>query len=255
MVDPVWLIGAGVLGSMIGSFLNVCIVRLPVDESVVAPRSRCPNCEHTIAWYDNIPIVSWMALRGKCRRCGQRISLQYPIVELLTAFLWAGALWYYGPGVTALKAAILGTILVGITITDARHYIIPDEFTWGGLVIGLSLSMADGWPGVVDASIGAAMGFTVLYLVAWGGEKVFRREAMGGGDIKMMAMVGSFVGWKGVVLTIFGGALLGTLVFVPLSLGKEKRLVPFGVFLAAAGAVTFVFGEELVAWYLRYVLG
>ena len=131
-------------------------------------------------------------------------------------------MWHYGLAVEALSAAVLGTILLGIAITDARHYLIPDEYTWGGLVIGLMLSLAGGGSGLVTALIGPATGFGILYFVAWAGEKAFKKEAMGGGDIKMMAMVGSFVGWKGVLLTIFGGALLGTLVFVPLSMGKEK---------------------------------
>ena len=253
--DPFLFIIAGFVGSMFGSFLNVCIVRLPVDESVITPRSKCPQCGRMVQWYDNIPVLSWIWLGGKCRRCGQPISIQYPIVELAVAVVWVGALWYYGMTVTALSAAIFGTILLGIAITDARHYLIPDEYTWGGLGVGLLLSLAGGAAGFIDAVVGAAVGFGVLYAVAWGGEKALGREAMGGGDIKMMAMVGSFVGWLGVLLTIFGGALLGTLIFVPLSLGKKKRLVPFGVFLAAAAAGIFVFGDQIVTWYVQSVLG
>jgi leader peptidase (prepilin peptidase)/N-methyltransferase len=149
----------------------------------------------------------------------------------------------------------LGTILLGIAVTDVRHYLIPDEYTLGGLPIGVALSLRDGLGGLVDSLIGAAVGFGLLYLVAVVGEKAFKKEAMGGGDIKMMAMVGAFVGWKGVLLTIFGGSLLGTLVFAPLLLFKVKRLVPFGVFLAAAAGITFVFGEELIRLYLDWVMG
>lgn len=242
------VIGAGLLGSVMGSFLNVCIVRLPVEESVIRPRSRCPRCGNQIAWYDNIPVLSWLLLRGRCRRCGQPISLQYPVVEASVATLWAAAAWWYGAGLTALAAALFLTILLGIAVTDARHYLIPDEYSWGGLALGLLLAPRDGLGGLLTSTVGAAFGFGLLYAIAWAGERVFREEAMGGGDIKMMAMVGAFVGWKGVLLTLFGGALLGTLVFIPLTL-RKRRLVPFGVFLAAAGAITFVLGGAIIRWY------
>jgi leader peptidase (prepilin peptidase)/N-methyltransferase len=246
---------AGVFGLMFGSFLNVCIMRLPADESLLRPRSKCPKCGHMVGWRDNIPVLSWILLHGKCRHCGEAISWQYPLVEILVGVIWAAAGWYYGLTVTALSGALLGTMLLGIGITDARHYIIPDEYTWGGLVIGLLVSLTGGWSGLLTALVGAATGFGILLFVAWAGKKVFQKEAMGGGDIKMMAMVGAFVGWQGVLLTIFGGALLGTLIFVPLNLGKKDRLVPFGVFLAAAAGITFVFGEAIVAWYVGYLNG
>lgn len=245
---------AAVFGAMLGSFLNVLILRLPKDESVVFPGSHCPRCQAPIAWYDNIPILSWVILGGKCRHCHESISVQYPLIELLTALLWAAAAWHYGVDLTGLTAAVLGTLLLGIAVTDARHFLIPDEYTLGGLVLGLLLSARGGWDGLLQAVIGAAVGFALLYGVAVAGTKMFGKEAMGGGDIKMMAMVGTFVGWKGVLLTIFGGSLLGTLVFVPLSL-KQKRLVPFGIFLAAAAGIVFVFGEQIVDWYMGWVLG
>jgi leader peptidase (prepilin peptidase)/N-methyltransferase len=246
---------AGVFGLMFGSFLNVCILRLPADESLLRPRSKCPKCGEMVGWRDNIPVLSWILLRGRCRYCEKAISWQYPLVEVMVGVLWAAAGWHYGMTVTALSAALFGTMLLGIGITDARHYIIPDEYTWGGLVIGLLLSLAAGWAGLVAAASGAATCFGILLFVAWAGKKAFQKEAMGGGDIKMMAMVGAFVGWKGVLLTIFGGALLGTLIFVPMNLGKKDRLVPFGVFLAAAAGITFVFGDAIVAWYVGYLNG
>lgn len=249
---PFEVVAAALFGSVFGSFLNVCIVRLPADQSIVTPRSRCPSCGAAIAWYDNIPMLSWLLLRGRCRRCRARISVQYPLIEALAAALWAGAAWRYGVTFEALVAALFGTILVGIAVTDARHYLIPDEYTWGGLTLGLLLSLRDGLPGFGQAALGAATGFALLYFIAWAGEKAFKEEAMGGGDIKMMAMVGAFVGWKGVLLTLFGGALLGTLVFVPLSI-RKKRLVPFGVFLAVAAGATFVVGEQIVAWYTTWL--
>lgn len=242
------VVAAGLVGSLLGSFLNVCIVRLPLDQSVVRPRSRCPACGAPIAWFDNIPLVSWLLLRGHCRHCASWISIQYPLIEAGVAGIWAGAVWWYGLGLSALSGALFATILLGIAVTDARHYLIPDEYTWGGLGLGLVLSLRHGWPGLLAAALGAAVGFALLFAIAWAGERVFREEAMGGGDIKMMAMVGAFVGWKGVLLTLFGGALLGTVVFIPLTLGK-RRLVPFGVFLAAAATITFVFGDAILRWY------
>ena len=254
--SPLWLAVAGTLGAILGSFLNVLIVRLPRDESIVRPGSRCPRCHTPIAWYDNIPILSWLVLGGKCRHCRERVSLQYPVIELATAALWAASAWHYGLSMMGATAALFGTILLGIAVTDARHYLIPDEYTWGGLAIGLLLSLRGALGGVVQAVMGAAVGFGLLYVVAVVGEKVFRKEAMGGGDIKMMAMVGSFVGWQGVLLTVFGGSLLGTLIFIPMSLVlKRKRLVPFGVFLAPAAALTLVFGDVVIRWYVEWVTG
>ena len=242
------VVPAALFGALFGSFLNVCIVRLPLDQSIVHPPSHCPRCGAGIAWYDNVPVLSWLLLRGRCRRCREPISIQYPLVEAAVALLWAGAAWQYGPTLDALAGAAFATILLGIAVTDARHYLIPDEYTWGGLVIGLALALRGGLPGLGQALLGAAAGFGLLYFIGWAGERAFKKEAMGGGDIKMMAMVGAFVGWKGVLLTLFGGALLGTIVFVPLTL-RRRRLVPFGVFLAAAAAITFVWGDAFVRWY------
>ena len=245
---------AGVAGLCFGSFLNVCILRLPHEQSLLRPPSTCPRCGQLIAWRDNIPVLSWLLLSGRCRRCRAPISPQYPIIEAATGLLWIGAVLLYGVTVQALAAGLLGTILLGIAVTDAKHFLIPDEFTLGGLVLGLGLSLSGGASGFMKAVVGAAVGFALLYVVAQAGKWVFKEEAMGGGDIKMMAMVGSFVGWKGVLLTLLLGALLGSLVFVPLSF-KRKRLVPFGVFLALGAAVTFVFGDAIVQWYLQFLHG
>ena len=246
---------AGLMGLLIGSFLNVCIVRLPADQSVVTPRSRCPKCGRPIEWSDNIPVLSWLWLRGKCRSCREPISPLYPLVELTVGLLWAGVVLRYGLGLEALEAALFGTLLLGIALTDARTYLIPNEFTWGGLVLGLVLAAASGFPAVTAALIGAAAGFLVLWVVGVIGKWAFKEEAMGGGDIKMMAMVGAFVGWQGVLLTIFIGALAGTLIFLPLALLGRKKLVPFGVFLALGAAVTYLIGPAILDWYRRYMGG
>ncbi len=248
-------IAAGLVGATLGSFLNVCILRWPAEQSVVAPRSRCPGCGQLIAWFDNIPVFSWLVLlRGRCRRCQTPISIQYPLVELATALIWAGMAWRFGPTLLALAGAIFFTILLGITMTDAREYIIPDEFSLGGLVIGVLLSLPGGFASISHALLGAAAGFALLWVVGALGTRIFKEEAMGGGDIKMMAMVGAFVGWQGVLLTVFLGALIGTLVFVPLSVVGKKRLVPFGVFLSIGAAATWVAGPSVIVWYRTFVL-
>jgi len=244
---------AGLFGAVVGSFLNVCIVRLPSDQSVVSPRSRCPKCDRPIEWRDNIPIVSWLLLGGKCRGCREPISMLYPLVELAVTLLWAGMAWHYGLSLEALSGALFGTLLLGIAMTDAMKYIIPNEFTWGGLIIGLVLAAAGGLDVFIQAAIGAAVGFGLLWLVGVVGTWAFKEEAMGGGDVKMMAMVGSFLGWQGVLLTIFLGALAGTAIFLPLTLMGRKKQVPFGVFLAFGAAITYVVGPSLIAWYQRYL--
>lgn len=246
---------AGLFGLLIGSFLNVCIIRLPADQSVVRPGSRCPKCETSIRWWDNIPVFSWLILGGKCRSCKTRISVLYPAVELLVGLLFFGAVLNYGLTIEAARAAIFGTLLLGIALTDGRTYLIPDEFTLGGLAIALVIALASGFQILLGALIGALVGFLVLWVVGAAGKWLLKEEAMGGGDIKMMAMVGAFLGWQGVLLTIFLGALAGTLIFLPLKLMRKNRLVPFGVFLSLGAAVTFVIGPAILDWYKRYLGG
>jgi leader peptidase (prepilin peptidase) / N-methyltransferase len=248
-----FVIMAALFGALFGSFLNVCIVRLPAEQSVIRPRSRCPRCGKGIRAYDNIPVVSWLLLRGRCRNCGEPISIQYPLVELATAGIWGWAAWRYGMSLEALRAMVFGTLLLGIAMTDAREYIIPDEFTIGGLAFGLLFSLAGGLAGLGQAVLGAALGFGILWLVGAVGTWALKQDAMGGGDIKMMAMVGAFLGWKGVLLTIFLGALLGSLIFVPLTLVGKKKLVPFGIFLALGAAAAYVAGPAMYAWYAGYL--
>jgi leader peptidase (prepilin peptidase)/N-methyltransferase len=250
------IVVAALVGAIIGSFLNVCILRWGAEpkQSVVRPPSRCPRCGRSLSWYDNIPVLSWLLLRARCRGCGEPISVQYPLIELATAGIWAFMAWRYGLSLEALRGAVFGTILLGIAMTDAREYIIPDEFSLGGLVLALVFSLTDGLNGLASAALGAAVGFGVLWLAGTLGTWVFKQDAMGGGDMKMMAMVGAFLGWQGVLLTIFLGALLGSLVFVPLHLAGQRKLVPFGIFLSIAAAATYALGPTLFDWY-GYLVG
>jgi leader peptidase (prepilin peptidase)/N-methyltransferase len=248
---------AAIFGAIIGSFLNVCILRWGAEpkQSVVHPRSRCPNCARSLTWYENIPVFSWLLLRGRCRGCKTPISVQYPLIEAATALIWGYMVSRHGVGLEAFRGAIFLTILLGIAITDALAYIIPDEFSLGGLVIGLLFALAAGWPALSTALLGAAIGFAFLWMVAAVGGRIFKQDAMGGGDIKMMAMIGAFVGWQGMLLTVFLGAFLGSVVFVPLTLAGRRQLVPFGIFLSLGAVVTYLVGHRVIGWYTTYLTG
>ena len=261
---------AFVLGASFGSFLNVCIARWPLDLSVVSPRSRCPRCARAIAWHENIPLLSWLLLRGKCRGCALPISLQYPLVELCVAIGWASAVVVYGATFEAVRIAAFGTILFGIAVTDAKHYLIPDGFTVSGLVLvfgaavvgfflGDASRFATPWP----ALIGACAGAGAITIIGWLAEIAMKREAMGFGDTTLMAVVGAALGAERALLTIIVGATVGAVFFLlvvgPVLWLRSKRSgaefafpeVPFGVFLAPAAMLTLLWGDQLIAWYVQ----
>lgn len=264
----IWSVIA-LLGASLGSFLNVCISRWPAELSVVRPRSRCPRCETPIAWYDNIPVISWVVLRAKCRSCALPISVQYPLIEIAVALIWVASVWYFDLSFTALRVAVAGTILLGILMTDLLHYVIPDGFTVTGFLFAMlaapvALILGDLGPfaGPMDALLGACAGAGIIAIVGWLGEVALGKEAMGQGDVTLMAMIGAMVGpWRS-FLTVFVAAGLGSLVFllvvVPIGAVRAKRrgegfslpLVPFGVFLAPAGILTLLWGDAMIGWYL-----
>lgn len=254
-----WVIAAAA-GATIGSFLNVCIYRLPVERSVVAPRSRCPTCETAIAWYDNVPVLSYLLLRGRCRRCGAPISIQYPLIELATALIWLAAAVRFGPSIAALHSAVLLTLLLGIALTDLRDMVIPDQFSLGGLAVGLVLAGVPGGMPFLDAVIGAVLGYGLLWAVKLVAEKILRRPALGVGDIHMMAMVGAFLGPGGALLTVLLGSLLGLVIGVPViwlrgRLTPLETYLPLGVFLALGAAISHAWGPSILRWYLSALLG
>jgi leader peptidase (prepilin peptidase) / N-methyltransferase len=247
------------VGAALGSFLNVAILRLPAEESVIRPRSRCPGCGSAIAWYDNIPMLSWVILRGRCRTCARGISIQYPLVELAVTLVWLGMALWQGPGLEAVRGSLLFTLLLGIGIVDARHRIIPDHLSLGGAALGLALAAwPDGFP-LTGALVGALAGYALMWLVKLGGEALLRKPALGVGDIHMMAMIGSFLGLPGALLTVFLGSVLGLVIGVPLAwlrgdLQALGTYLPLGTFLAMGAAVTYLWGDTLLGWYLRYAM-
>ena len=244
---------AAIIGSMLGSFLNVLIYRLPRGESIVTPRSHCTECGTPVRFYDNIPVISYLILQGRCRNCRAGISLQYPLVEAGCAAL-AVAAYLNGESMALFIAdTVFLILLLGIAVTDLRSYHIPDTFSLGGLVLGLAFSFLPGGVSPLESVIGLLVGGGSLYLVGLVGELLMRREAMGVGDVKMMAMIGAFTGWPGVLFTIFVGSIAGSLIFGWINyVLKREKLVPFGIFLALGAGIYVFFGQWLIEWYLEF---
>ena len=249
---------AGLFGAAVGSFLNVCIHRLPRRESVVWPTSHCPSCASPIAAYDNIAILSYLLLRGRCRTCRALISPQYPIVELANAVGYGLILWQFGFGWSSACYALLFSALLVVSVIDLSHQIIPDRITLPGIVLGLLCATMILPVGLLDSVLGALLGGGLLWVLAWASPYLFGREGMGGGDIKLLAMIGAFLGWKPVLLTIMVGALVGSVVGIGLIAFKVMRrdqYLPFGPFLALGAVVSLFFYRELSTWYLGLITG
>jgi leader peptidase (prepilin peptidase)/N-methyltransferase len=238
-----------ILGLIVGSFLNVCIHRLPINESLITPASRCPSCRQPVRWWDNIPVISFLILRGRCRDCGQPISWRYPLVELANGIGYGLLVWQFGLGLPTAVYAVLYSSLLVITFIDLDHQIIPDRITLPGMVVGLAASSVILPLGFVNALIGLLLGGGLFYGVA-----AASRGGMGGGDIKLIAMIGAFLGWKQALLTIFIGALTGSVIglFLMVFKGKSrKHPVPFGPFLSLGAVVSLFAGPAIWNWYQR----
>ena len=258
-------------GASVGSFLNVCIYRIPEDESVVRPRSRCPGCRTQLAWYDNVPIVSWLLLGGRCRSCRTSIAARYPIVEALTGALAVVALTHLGLSAAALLAFAFTAALVLITFIDLDHFFIPDEVSLPGILIGLGASLLPGGIGLVDSLLGTVLGGGVLWALAWSYERATGVEGMGFGDVKLLAMIGAFLGWQALPVVMIVASVAGSLAGVLAIFGAQGRAamrrvraqfgwralpvfirrrarttaIPFGPFLAL-GAVIGLYAPQLV---------
>jgi len=245
-----------VFGLMIGSFLNVCIGRLPAGESIVSPGSRCPSCRVAIRWYDNIPVLSYLVLGGKCRSCSTHISVRYPLTELATgaAFVVQGAI--VGDNLPLLAVRLVFTaILLVLFGTDLETQRLPNVITLPGIVVGLvGSSVAP--PGVLDSVIGVALGGGILILIRWGWKRATGVDGMGLGDVKMLAMIGAFLGWKLVIVVLFLSSLVGAVVGIVLAVTKGRSMqyrLPFGTFLAAAAWLASLVGDALVTWYVGFL--
>ena len=241
------------LGVVIGSFLNVCIYRIPAGESIVSPGSRCPHCGTPILWYQNIPIFSWLVLGGKCASCKGSISIRYPMVEALTGVLFALVFYRFGIQWATPVYWLFCAALVAITFIDLDHQIIPDVISLPGIPIGFLCSFALPWISWTDSLFGILLGGGSLFAVAAGYELLTKKEGMGGGDIKLLGMMGAFLGWQAVLPVIFLSSLIGSLVGVPLMLIKKadgKLAIPFGPFLALGALIYLFWGPELIRWYL-----
>ena len=236
------------LGAVVGSFLNVVIARLPRKESLVAPRSRCLTCWVTIRWFDNLPLLSYLWLKGRCRECGSRIGWRYPVVEGATAVVFALSGLHFGLTRPLLPALFLLSALVAVTVIDLEHQLIPDRITLPGVAAGFLASLVIPGPTWVDSLIGILVGGGIFFVII-----ALSRGGMGGGDMKLAAMVGAFLGWKLTLLALFLGVFLGGFVAAVLLLGglrKRKDPIPFGPFVSLGAAVSLFWGEGVLRWYL-----
>lgn len=258
---------AFVFGLLIGSFVNVCVYRWTRDLSVVRPRSSCPACGTMIAWYDNVPVLSFALLRGRCRHCRAGISWRYPAIELLTALSFAAAVYRLGLSLAAVRLAILSAICIGLIATDLMERLLPDKFTIGGTAIGIVLACLDPltplfpypgfdsprWMGLVEALLGAALPSLAMWVLGKLFYRVRKREGLGLGDVKMIAMTGAFLGLKGALLTLVigstGGALIGVTYIWIARKSAATYEIPFGVFLGIAAITAAWFGDPLTNWY------
>lgn len=245
-------------GLCIGSFLNVCIYRLPASKSIVDPsRSVCPSCNQQIRYYDNIPIFSYLWLKGRCRHCSTRIPIRYAVVELMTGGVAVAVLLGFGLTLEGLIYFVFISALIVITFIDIDHKIIPDVITLPGILIGLAASFVLPTVDFKDAIVGLLVGGGSLWLVAWVYYVLTRKDGMGGGDIKLLAMMGTIIGLKGVIFTIFMSSAVGTLVGITLMIIKGKNMkfaVPFGPFLSI-GAITYIFfGNDIIRAYVNFLV-
>ena len=249
----VFNIFAFTLGAVVGSFLNVCIYRLPKNESIIFPPSRCPGCGNDIRWFDNIPIISYLLLRGRCRSCKARISIRYPLVELINALLTLFLFMRFGPTFAFAVLFIFCSSMVVITFIDLDHQIIPDVISLPGIAAGFIFSFFIPQLGWRNSLIGILVGGGSLWLVASGYELLTKKEGMGGGDIKLLAMMGAFFGWKAIPFIIFVSSLTGSVIGITVMLVRKKDsklAIPFGPFLALGSVVYIFFGSRIIHWYL-----
>jgi len=248
-----WHIVSIIFGALVGSFLNVCIIRLPKEESIIWPGSHCPHCKKPIKFYDNIPLISYILLRGKCRHCNGPISVQYPLIEGITALGSLILFMKFGLSLSYVFYFSFVAALIVITVIDLYHQIIPDVISLPGIGVGLLASLVLPQFTFFDSLTGFLLGGGSLFLIATLYQWLFKREGMGGGDVKLLAMIGAFLGWKAVILTILLGSLVGSItgIIIIILRGKDfKYAIPFGPFLSLGAVISLFYGENIIRWYL-----
>jgi leader peptidase (prepilin peptidase)/N-methyltransferase len=248
------LLLAGLLGLVVGSFLNVCIYRLPLEQSVAYPPSRCMSCDRRLCWFENVPVFAWIVLGGKCRTCRTPIPAVYPLVEAFTGAMFVLAAWHYGPGWLLFSRLLLGCALIVLFFIDLHHRILPNVITVPGTIIGFILSVVTP-PGWVSSLIGLLLGGLIPLVLAELYLRIRKIEGLGMGDVKMLALIGAFLGWKLMLLTLALGSFLGSFVGIGLIVARKgdmKLALPFGTFLAIAAMVAAVEGDSVIAWYVGF---
>ncbi len=242
------------LGLLFGSFANVCVYRIPRRESVIVPGSHCPCCARPIAAHDNIPLLSWLILRGECRACSAPIPWRYPLLELLMGASWGGLAWHYGATPALAEALTLFFLLWALSFIDLETGLLPDALTLPGIILGLGFSIWQGdWQ---SALIGAAAGYGLFWMVARLFLLITGREGMGHGDFKLLAMLGAFMGWQALPFIVFASSVVGVVVgsiFLLLAKRGLRAEIPYGPYLAAAGMVWFVWGGDILNWYAAQI--
>ncbi len=252
--ETITIVVLALLGAAIGSFLNVCIYRLPRRESLVWPASHCTSCGRTLSWYENVPVIGWLALRGRCRTCGERISIVYPIVEVVTAAVFVAGYLIYGWTPLLAVRLLFACAMIVLFVIDLQHHILPNVITIPGIVIGFlfSLFLPPGW---LSSLLGIVLGGGVLYAVMEAYARARGFEGLGMGDVKMLAMIGAFLGWQLMLLTLILGSFLGSLIGLALMAAKRggmRTALPFGTFLAIGALASAVAGDAILDWYLRF---
>lgn len=244
-----------ILGLIVGSFSNVCIYRIPRNESIIYPASHCPKCRSNISPQDNIPLLSYILLKGRCRNCKSKISIQYPIVELLTGLIYLIIYLTYGLSIQSLIYIILSAALIIIALIDLNERIVPDVISLPGILIGFILSFFVPYISFINSALGIFVGGGIILIIGIVGSVIFKKEAMGGGDVKLAAMIGAFLGWRYIIISLFLGFFLGALAGIILILSKiksRKDVVPFGPFIVLGSFITLLWGEQIISWYIGF---
>ncbi len=244
-----------ILGLIVGSFSNVCIYRIPRNESIIYPASHCPKCRSNILAKDNIPLLSYILLKGRCRNCKSKISIQYPIVEFLTGLIYLIIYLIYGLSIQSLIYIILSSALIIIAFIDLNQQIVPDVISLPGMVIGFIISFFVPYILFTNSALGIFVGGGIILIIGLAGSVIFKKEAMGGGDVKLAAMIGAFLGWRYIIISLFLGFFLGALagIFLILSRIKSREdVVPFGPFIVLGSFITLLWGEKIISWYIGF---